>query len=220
MLYGIFRAFCTILIFERNRLDRIRPIGPGRTDRADRSDASWKTCCSRIFLPSLPSHTLHTMPRVSKSKQAKQNNIAKASEVLASKRSQANTSITHDSPHMPSELGLNADSSLDDTYSSWDPLLGDELPDAECTQPQETGEDEEDMELMTETALDIFTQFLVDAQKAAEKAEHQLELETGRRKRRKTYTGHSRQTIKRRKETEKKMRAEGFSVDGTNFSCN
>ena len=65
--------------------------------------------------------------------------------------------------------------SLDDTPGSWDFLLGDELPDVECTELQDENEDEEDMELNSETALASFAEFLVDAQAAAQKAERQLE---------------------------------------------
>ncbi|KAJ7082495.1 hypothetical protein C8R44DRAFT_753759 [Mycena epipterygia] len=93
--------------------------------------------------------------------------------------------------------------SLDDTPDSWDSLLGD----VECTELQEENEDEEDMELNSETALASFAEFLLDAQKA----EHRLEQEAGRKRKRKGYTGHSRQTAQRRKQAEIKMREQGYS---------
>jgi hypothetical protein len=131
------------------------------------------------------------------------------------KRSQTNTPIPEETP---SELDSPTQTfselkptSLDDTPGSWDFLLGDELPDVECTELQDGYGDEEDMELNSETALASFAQFLVDAQKAAQKAEHRLEQETGRKKRRRGYTGHSRQTAQRRKQTETKMREQGYS---------
>ncbi|KAJ6583706.1 hypothetical protein B0H10DRAFT_2198215 [Mycena sp. CBHHK59/15] len=68
------------------------------------------------------------------------------------------------------------------------------------------------MELNSETALASFAEFLVDAQKAAQKAEHWLEQETGRKRKRKRkgYTGHSRQTAQHRKQAETKMREQGY----------
>ncbi|KAJ7098896.1 hypothetical protein C8R44DRAFT_810886, partial [Mycena epipterygia] len=75
--------------------------------------------------------------------------------------------------------------SLEDTPGSWDSLLGDEFPDVECTELQEENEDEEDMELNSETALASFAEFLLDAQKAAQKAERRLEQEAGRKRKRK-----------------------------------
>jgi hypothetical protein len=158
------------------------------------------------------------MPKISKGKKARLNNLSKATEALTLKRSQTNTPIPEGTPEgTPSELDSPTQTfseleptSLDDTPGSWDSVLGDELPDVECTELQEENEDEEDMELNSETALTSFAQFLVDAQKAAQKAEHRLEQETGRKRKRKGYTGHSRQTAQRRKQAGIKMREQGY----------
>ncbi|KAJ7441078.1 hypothetical protein FB451DRAFT_1299152 [Mycena latifolia] len=155
------------------------------------------------------------MPKVSKGKKARQNNLSKATEALTSKRYQTNTPIPEGTPSeldSPTQTFSELEpTSLDDTPGSWDSLLGDELPDVECTELQDENEDEEDMELNSETALASFAEFLVDAQAAAQKAERQLEQETGRNKKRKGYTGHSRQTAQRRKQAETKMREQGYS---------
>ncbi|KAJ6620994.1 hypothetical protein B0H10DRAFT_2188245 [Mycena sp. CBHHK59/15] len=152
------------------------------------------------------------MPKVSKGKKARQNNLSKATEALTLKRSQTNTPIPEGTPEgTPLELDSPTQTfseleptSLDDTPGSWDSY---ELPDVECTELQEENEDEEDMELNSETALASFAEFLVDAQKA----ERRLEQETGRNRKRKGYTGHSRQTAQRRKQAETKMREQGYS---------
>ncbi|KAJ6631372.1 hypothetical protein B0H10DRAFT_1938266 [Mycena sp. CBHHK59/15] len=130
------------------------------------------------------------MPKVSKGKKARQNNLSKATKALTLKRSQTNTPIPGGTPEgTPLELDSPTQTfseleptSLDDIPGSWDSLLSDELPDVECTELQEENEDEEDMELNSETALASFAEFLVDAQKAAQKAEHWLEQETGRKR--------------------------------------
>ncbi|KAJ6482361.1 hypothetical protein DFH09DRAFT_1292198 [Mycena vulgaris] len=137
-----------------------------------------------------------------------------ATEALTLKRSQTNTPIPEETAQIPSELDSPAENPselestpLDDTLGSWDSWLGDELPDVECTELQKENGDEEDMELNSETALDSFAEFLVQAQKA----ECLLEQETGKKKKRKPYTGHSRQTAQRRKQAEIKMRQQGYS---------
>ncbi|KAJ6602583.1 hypothetical protein DFH09DRAFT_1068968 [Mycena vulgaris] len=101
------------------------------------------------------------MPKVSKGKKARQNNLSKATEALTLKRSRTNTPIPEGTPEeTPSELASPTQTfselgptSLDDTPGSWDFLLGDELPDVECTELQDENEDEEDMELHSETPL-------------------------------------------------------------------
>ncbi|KAJ7697896.1 hypothetical protein B0H17DRAFT_1177560 [Mycena rosella] len=115
------------------------------------------------------------MPKVSKGKKARQNNLSKATEALTLKRSQTNTPIPEGTPSeldSPTQTYSELEpTSLDDTPGSWDSLLGDELPDVECTELQDENEDEEDMELNSEIALASFAEFLVDAQAAAQKAE-------------------------------------------------
>ncbi|KAJ7146534.1 hypothetical protein C8R44DRAFT_757692 [Mycena epipterygia] len=150
------------------------------------------------------------MPKISKGKKARMNNLSKATEALTLKRSQTNTPTPEGTPEgTPLELDSPTQTfpeleptSLDDTPGSRDSLLGDEFPDVECTELQEEGEDEEDMELNSETALASFAEFLLDAQIA----ERPLEQEAGRKRKRKGYTGHSRQTAQRRKQAEIKMR--------------
>ncbi|KAJ6623862.1 hypothetical protein B0H10DRAFT_1943640 [Mycena sp. CBHHK59/15] len=157
------------------------------------------------FWPS-PLPSICTMPKTSKSKKARQDNLSKATAALTLKRSQTTQTS--------SELDV---ASLDDTLSSWDLLLGDELPDVECTELQENNADEEDMELNSAAALDSFGEFLVNAQKAAEKAELLLEQETGRKRKRGIYTGHSKQTLWRQKQAELKLRNQGYSDIRTLF---
>ncbi|KAJ7781900.1 hypothetical protein DFH07DRAFT_764910 [Mycena maculata] len=107
------------------------------------------------------------MPQNSKGKKARLNNFSKGTEALTLKRSQTNTPIPEGTPEeTPSELDSPTQTfseleptSLDDTPGSWDSLL-------ECTELQEENEDEEDMELNSETALASFAEFLADAQKA------------------------------------------------------
>ncbi|KAJ7715376.1 hypothetical protein B0H16DRAFT_1805540 [Mycena metata] len=127
------------------------------------------------------------MPKASKSKKARQNNLSKATAALTLKRSQTSTPIPDDLAQISSGLDSPAQTfseldvaSLDDTLSSWDLLLGDELPDVECTELQENNADEEDMELNSAAAVDSFWEFLVNAQKTAEKAELFLEQEKER----------------------------------------
>ncbi|KAJ7689865.1 hypothetical protein B0H17DRAFT_1180113 [Mycena rosella] len=158
------------------------------------------------------------MPKASKSKKARQDNLSKATAALTLKRSQTSTPIPEELTQIPSELDSPAQTfseldlaSLDDTLSSWDLLLGEELPDVECTELQENNADEEDMELNSAAALDSFGEFLVSAQKAAEKAELLLEQETGRKRKRGIYTGYSKQTLWRQKKAELKLRNQGFS---------
>ncbi|KAJ7132030.1 hypothetical protein C8R44DRAFT_730782 [Mycena epipterygia] len=147
------------------------------------------------FLPSSPLPSICFMLKVSKGKKARLNNLSKATEALTLKRSQTNTPIPEGTPEgTPLELDSPTQTfpeleptSLDDAPGSWDSLLDDELPDVECTELQEENEDEEDMELNSETALASFAEFLLDAQKA----EHWLEQEAGRKRKRKGYTGHS-----------------------------
>ncbi|KAJ6561336.1 hypothetical protein B0H10DRAFT_1966537 [Mycena sp. CBHHK59/15] len=161
------------------------------------------------------------MPKASKSKKARQDNLSKATAALTLKRSQSDsqtsTPIPDDLAQISSELDSPAQTfseldvaSLDDTLSSWDLLLGDELPD-------ENNADEEDMELNSAAALDSFGEFLVNAQKAAEKAELLLEQETGRKRKRGIYTGHSKQTFWRQKQAELKLRNQGYSDIQTLF---
>ncbi|KAJ7499538.1 hypothetical protein FB451DRAFT_1358691 [Mycena latifolia] len=149
------------------------------------------------------------MPKASKSKKARQDNLSKATAALTLKRSQTSTLIPEELAQIPLELDSPAQTfseldlaSLDDTLSSWDLLLGDELPDVECTELQENNADEEDMELNSAAALDSLGEFLVNAQKAAEKAELLLEQETGRKRKRGIYTGHSKQTLWRQKKAQ------------------
>ncbi|KAJ7843463.1 hypothetical protein B0H13DRAFT_1909391 [Mycena leptocephala] len=93
-----------------------------------------------------------------------------------------------------SEAPNNPDSVSGDDERQWDCLLGEELPDTECTEFQAGLGDEEDIELATESSLDSFTKFLVDAQIAAQTAERKRERENGRKRIRGMYTGHSKQT--------------------------
>ncbi|KAJ7861069.1 hypothetical protein B0H13DRAFT_1900651 [Mycena leptocephala] len=92
----------------------------------------------------------------------------------------------------------------------WDSFLGEELPDTKCTESQPSIGDEENIEIATETALDSFTKFLVDAQTAAQNAERQREQETGRKRRRGPYTGQSNQSKWRDNKKAKKLEALGF----------
>ncbi|KAJ7920377.1 hypothetical protein B0H13DRAFT_1867591 [Mycena leptocephala] len=92
----------------------------------------------------------------------------------------------------------------------WDSFLGEELPDTECTEFQPSIGDEENIEIATETALDSFTKFLVDAQTAAQNAKRQREQETGRKRRRGPYTGQSNQSKWRDNKKAKKLEALGF----------
>ncbi|KAJ7921053.1 hypothetical protein B0H13DRAFT_1867057 [Mycena leptocephala] len=92
----------------------------------------------------------------------------------------------------------------------WDSFLGEELPDTECTESQPSIGDEENIGIATETALDLFTKFLVDAQTAAQNAERQREQETGRKRRRGPYTGQLNQSKWRDNKKAKKLEALGF----------
>lgn len=93
---------------------------------------------------------------------------------------------------------------------NWDEsLLGDALPDLECTEFQEDLGDEEDLDLANESALGLFTKFLVDAQVASQRAERLREKNGGRKRTRGHYTGHSKQTQWRNKKKAEKLKSQG-----------
>ncbi|KAJ6549665.1 hypothetical protein B0H10DRAFT_1968939 [Mycena sp. CBHHK59/15] len=92
----------------------------------------------------------------------------------------------------------------------WDSTVGEELPDTECLEFQPALGDEEDIKIATESGLDCFTKFLVDAQIAAQKAEHRREQESGQKQIRGTYTGHSKQTKWHNKKAKESLKAKGF----------
>jgi hypothetical protein len=137
------------------------------------------------------------MAHSSNSKQSKHKNAAKVSSFR--KKHYDLTPISHDignaihSAFDPdtSEAPNNPDSVSGDDERQWDCLLGEELPDTECTEFQAGLRDEEDIELATELSLDSFTKFLVDAQIAAQTAECKCEHKNGRKRIRGTYTSHS-----------------------------
>jgi hypothetical protein len=56
---------------------------------------------------------------------------------------------------------VNAEKTIPAT--EWDFALGEELPDTECMELQEDLGDEEDVELVHESAFDAFTKFLLSA---------------------------------------------------------
>ncbi|KAJ7874163.1 hypothetical protein B0H14DRAFT_2569345 [Mycena olivaceomarginata] len=89
----------------------------------------------------------------------------------------------------------------------WDLALGEELPDTECMELQEGLGDEENVELVHESAFDAFTKFLSDAQVAARKLEDQ---QSGRKRKRGTYTGKSKTTQWRTKKAEERLRELGY----------
>jgi hypothetical protein len=156
------------------------------------------------------------MARPSKSKQSKRENAAKASSFR--KKHHDPTPISPDignathSAFVPdaSEAPNNPDSVSGDDERQWDCLLGEELPDTECTEFQPGLGDEEDIELATESSLDSFTKFLIDAQIAAQTAERKRERENGRKRIRGMYTGHSKQTKWRNKKAKEQLKAKGF----------
>ncbi|KAJ7939251.1 hypothetical protein B0H13DRAFT_1850983 [Mycena leptocephala] len=75
--------------------------------------------------------------------------------------------------------------------TEWDFALGEELPDTECMELQEDLGDEENVELVHESAFDAFTEFLCNAQVAAWKLEQQ---QNGGKRKRGPYTGKSKTT--------------------------
>lgn len=88
--------------------------------------------------------------------------------------------------------------------------MGEELPDSECLELQQSLGDEEDVDLGTESALESFTKFLVDAQAAAQEAERRREQEGGRKRKRGHYTGKSKQTQWRNKKAAESLKSKGF----------
>ncbi|KAJ7799269.1 hypothetical protein B0H14DRAFT_2617194 [Mycena olivaceomarginata] len=94
--------------------------------------------------------------------------------------------------------------SRNNSEREWDLALGEELPDIECTELQDIG-DEEDVEVATEFALDSFTKFLADSQ------ERLRERESGRKRKRGTYKGTSKQTLWRNKKAAERLKAKGFT---------
>ncbi|KAJ6615822.1 hypothetical protein B0H10DRAFT_1949567 [Mycena sp. CBHHK59/15] len=126
------------------------------------------------------------MARPMKNKKVKHENTAKASaphknhpiqSILPLPPDTTLATVLENSASTPETAGETYIQDIQER--EWDSVLGEELPDTECTQFQKSIGDEEDMEIATESALDSFTKFLVDAQAAAQKAEHQHEQEGG-----------------------------------------
>ncbi|KAJ7226519.1 hypothetical protein C8J57DRAFT_1252566 [Mycena rebaudengoi] len=91
--------------------------------------------------------------------------------------------------------------------TEWDFALGEELPDTECMEFQEELGDEEDVELVHESAFDAFTKFLYDAQAAARKLEQQ---QNGGKRKRGSYTGKSKTTQWREKKAKERLTGLGY----------
>ncbi|KAJ7629899.1 hypothetical protein B0H17DRAFT_1150387 [Mycena rosella] len=145
------------------------------------------------------------MARSSKAKQAKRQNAAKASAARAKSSSPEPPVDTPIASTLGTPEPIDNTENLEDR--DWDSLLGAELPDTECTQLLENFRDEEDVEIATESGLDWFTKFLVDAQAAAQKAEEQ---QGGRKRKRGAYTGDSKQTKWRNRKAAENLKSKGF----------
>jgi hypothetical protein len=133
------------------------------------------------------------MARPTKAKKSKHENVSKASAARRKTSQLGNPAISSDtlatensSSSTQETTGGSRDfqeGSRNGSEREWDVALGEELPDIECTELQDIG-DEEDVEVAMEFALDSFTKFLVDAQVAAQKLERRRERESGRKRKR------------------------------------
>ncbi|KAJ6496130.1 hypothetical protein C8R45DRAFT_926645 [Mycena sanguinolenta] len=158
------------------------------------------------------------MPRVSKAQKARENNLKKArkdtvEEVpdeddfgqLPEDNFQQNT---ESSSHLHPGVGEHFQSDDD----SWDFDLGNELPDLECEDipEQDLDLDEEIVtapEITDENELEAFSQFLHDAQVAAQKAER---AQNAQQKRRRHYKGNAPRTKHHHKKIGKDLAQKGF----------
>jgi hypothetical protein len=160
------------------------------------------------------------MARPTKAKKSKCENVSKASSARRKTSQLGNPAISSDtlatensSSSTRETTGGSRDfqeGSRNGSEREWDVALGEELPDIECTELQDIG-DEEDVEVATEFALDSFTKFLADAQVAAQKLERHRERESGRKRKRGTYKGTSKQTLWRNKKAAERLKAKGFT---------
>ncbi|KAJ7815691.1 hypothetical protein B0H13DRAFT_1924074 [Mycena leptocephala] len=163
--------------------------------------------------------TLHTLSREHGSsievQASKRENAAKASSFR--KKHHDPTPISPDignathSAFVPdaSEAPNNPDSVSGDDKRQWDCLLGEELPDTECTEFQLASGMKKILNWPQSRAWmsDSFTKFLIDAQIAAQTAERKRERENGRKRIRGMYTGHSKQTKWRNKKAKEQLKA-------------
>ncbi|KAJ7888975.1 hypothetical protein B0H13DRAFT_1888187 [Mycena leptocephala] len=162
------------------------------------------------------------MPRGSKKQKARQNNFQKARNAY---RPTVEEVSDEDVDHQTSDTGSNIHSQPDNhcndhlhstegSDSSWDIDLGNELPDVDCedisTETQEPDLDEEIIvapEISEESELDAFSQFLSNAQVAAQKAE---QIREKGRTRPKHYSGNAPRTLRRHKKNRKDLEQAGF----------
>ncbi|KAK7060055.1 hypothetical protein R3P38DRAFT_2679776, partial [Favolaschia claudopus] len=145
------------------------------------------------------------MTRPSKRTKARQGNLQKARDALKPEAEEVE------------DQTAPADATLDgheDSEASWEFNLGNELPDFDCEDlPEGTQEPDLDEEIIAapeiteEKELDEFSQFLFNAQAAAQKAERTKEAGL---KRKRHYTGKSARTHRRHMQQAKTLKKGGF----------
>ncbi|KAJ7214615.1 hypothetical protein C8J57DRAFT_1255725 [Mycena rebaudengoi] len=156
-----------------------------------------------------------------KANKARQNNLQKAQhslkvtvEEVADKGDIVHPSSDSENDALHSDHCHNHFHSAADNDDSWDLNLGNELPDVECDDipvwPAEPDLDEEIVmapEITEEKELDAFSQFLFNAQAAAQKAEQARDPQ---RKRPRHYRGNAPRTKGRYKKIGKDLAEKGF----------